>query len=242
MLAQSTAIQAYQLRPGGTRARLSILRMEAIETAKAPLYAGTDRIKSWRDVRAYTLGGYASAFGHGLFGGSQGEGRAKTSIWYTHSGEYFRNETDAHEFSNDYGRRYIDHTGWYTDTEASEMAIGIVAQLPHGRYIAGYRWTSNDERVYFPEIFSGEDAQKEAARMADEHARVFAEDAREDAERFDAMQEIEGEIDDAREELREKLALRNHPKFSRAREEAKRLIARIRDKRETLQNDYSDLR
>ena len=238
MLAQSTAIQAYQLRPGGTRARLSILRMQAIETAKAPLYAGTDRIKSWRDVRAYTLGGYASAFGHGLFNGSQGEGRAKTSIWYTHSGEYFRHECDADNVDGS----GIDHSGWYTDTDQSEFAIGIVAFLTHGRMIAGYRWTSNDERVYFPEVFTGEKADIEAARMADEHARVFAEDAREDAERFDAMQEIEGEIDDAREELREKLALRNHPKFTRAREEAKRLIARIRDKRETLQNDYSDLR
>ena len=69
--------------------------------------------------------------------------------------------------------------GWYTDSYQDETAVGIIASLPHGRFIAGYRWTSNDERVYFGEVFANED---DAARMADEHARVFAENCRDSEE------------------------------------------------------------
>ena len=93
--------------------------------------------------------------------------------WYTHSGEQFRNERDACEVLR------MRHTGWFTDNYQDDTAVGIVASLTHGRYIAGYRWTSNDERVYFDDVFTNED---DAARMADEHARVFAENCRDSEE------------------------------------------------------------
>ena len=73
-----------------------------------------------------------------------------------------------------------------TDSEGYDKAIGIVASLTRGRYIAGYRWTSNDERVYFDGVFTDE---SEAARMADEHARVFADSAREDNARYETMRD-----------------------------------------------------
>lgn len=89
------------------------------------------------------------------------------SMWFNSSGKpYFRNERDAHDVIT------IRHTGWFTDDMQSDMAIGIIASLPHNRFIAGYRLTMNDERVYYSEIFADED---DAARMSDEHARVIAE-------------------------------------------------------------------
>lgn len=125
--------------------------------------------------RDYTLNTWRNAYGAGLHhGGGQ---------WYTHGGEQFRDERDAHDILPRLPR------GWYTDADANETAVGIVARLPHGRFIAGYRWTSNGERVYFPEVFTDED---DAAGAADGHAERFAEDAREDDERFRAMADAEG--------------------------------------------------
>ena len=109
---------------------------------------------------------------------SQGKDSAGTRyecpVWYTHGGEYFRDEKDCHEVIVTMRVR-----GWHTGPcEGSrDVAIGIVARLPHGRFLAGYRWTANDERVYFPGLF---DDECDAARMANEHARVFAERNRKD--------------------------------------------------------------
>ena len=105
-----------------------------------------------------------------------------TPIWSTFSTDVFRNERDAQDILA------LRHDGWFTDDECNETAIGIVGRLPHGRFIAGYRWTYNGERVYFPEVF---DAGEDAACMANEHARVFAEGAREDSKRFSAMIDAE---------------------------------------------------
>ena len=96
-------------------------------------------------------------------------------------GEQFRNERDADACNGG-----PDHSGWLTDSEGYDKAIGIVASLTHGRYIAGYRWTLNDERVYFDGVFT---AESEAARMADEHARVFADSVREDNARYETMRD-----------------------------------------------------
>ena len=47
-----------------------------------------------------------------------------------------------------------------------------MARLTHGRWIAGYTWSLNDERVYFPHVY---DDERDAAIAADEEARIFAE-------------------------------------------------------------------
>lgn len=168
-IAQSTTIQAYQLRKGGTPARMAILRMIAADSVNNRNPATRLQPGDWRGVRRWTLDNYADAYCSGISQGSDG----KSPIWYSHGGEQFRNERDA----NDVIR--LSHTGWYTDSYQDETAVGIVASLPHGRFIAGYRWTSNDERVYFDEVFTDEE---DAARMADEHARVFAENCRDSEE------------------------------------------------------------
>ena len=174
-ISQSTTIQAYQLRKGGTPARMAILRMIAADSASNRNPATRLQPGAWRAARSYTLCNYAAAYCAGI--------NQSADHWYSHAGEQFRNERDA---DNCDGGRY--HRGWFTDNEVYDKAVGIVASLPHGRFIAGYRWTSNDERVYFDGVFSNEN---EAARMADEHARVFAASAREDSARYEAMREAE---------------------------------------------------
>lgn len=196
-IAQSTTIQAYQLRKGGTPARMAILRMIAADSVNN--FNPSTRLQpgDWRGARHYTLKSYAGAYCSGINQGA--------SNWYSHGGEQFRNEQDAHDVTGG-----PDHSGWFTDVYQDEKAIGIVASLTHGRFIAGYRWTSNDERVYFGEIFTDE---TEAARMADEHARVFAESAREDSERFQAMILAELDAEEKLIEVQKAFALRHRAKF-----------------------------
>lgn len=134
--------------------RLAMFRAEAAKGKWA-------RPMTWRDVRFATLKS-SSGLDQGL--------NDKTPIWYCHGGAQLRNERDYQEIM---GR---NHTGWFCDDYHNEAVIGIVAGLPHGRFLAGYRLTMSDERVYFGEIF---DDESDAAHMADEHARVIAEQERE---------------------------------------------------------------
>lgn len=162
-IAQHTTIQTYQLRKGGTPARMSILRMIAADSANNANTHTRLEAGDWRGARHWTLADYESAYGHGMSQGLNG----KTAVWCAFSGSAVRNERDAHDIAR------IGHRGWFTDNEYQEdMSIGIVGTLTHGRFIAGYRLTMNDERVYFDEVFTDEE---DAARMADEHARVIAE-------------------------------------------------------------------
>lgn len=146
--------------------RLAMMRKAFAEHAfKYPYCPETIKPRSWRDIRRTTYGSveaYCGCLGQGL----NGKG---TVVWYTYQGPYFRHERDAHDIVR------MRHKGYYTSSHWDELAFGIVASLPHGRFLAGYRWDSNDERVYFPEVF---DNREDAARMADEHARVFAESVR----------------------------------------------------------------
>lgn len=106
--------------------------------------------------------------------------------------------------------RGIRHTGWFTNADGatfkdgSGKARGIVTQLPPapgfpgGRFLAGYWWGDNAESVVWPELY---DDETEAARAADSHAEAFAESAREDSERFDAMQDAENETEEKEQEF-----------------------------------------
>lgn len=172
-IAQSTTIQAYQLRKGGTPARMAILRLIAADKANNRNPYTRLQQGDWRGARSWTMKNYATAYCSGINQGFDGAGHARSAVWYSHHGEQFRNERDACEVLR------MRHTGWFTDNYQDETAVGIIASLPHGRFIAGYRWTSNDERVYFDEVFTNED---DAARMADEHARAFAENCRDSEE------------------------------------------------------------
>lgn len=202
----------------GAPTRLRCLKNRALESYKGP-HPG--RASTWRDARAWGFHNWEVAFCT-LNQGKQGN----TPIWYTHHGEYFRNERDADDILS-----AIDHTGWFTDMDGSERAIGIIASLPHGRFLAGYRWTGNGERVYFPEVFT--DA-KEAARAADSYAEEFAEMAREDSERFDAMREAEDEVEHVEALLRKRLPGRNAT--GGLREEVRGLIEELRQVRKDAEH------
>jgi hypothetical protein len=188
-------------------------------------------LATWRDARQWTFGNWRAAFGE-LAQGFNGEGYARKAIWYAHTGEQFRNERDANDIDGARG-----YAGWFTDAYGDEKAIGIVGMLTHGRYVAGYRWTSNDERVYFDEVFSDE---VDAAKYADQCAESFAEKERDYSEQWQAARALEDATEDALTRLRECIALRHVQCMQYVRDEARGLVETIRANREKLRTDYKD--
>lgn len=66
-------------------------------------------------------------------------------------------------------------TGWYLDREFMDETVhGVVYQLPHGRFIAGYADPHNDGPACL-DVTTIHDNESDAERMADEHARIMAE-------------------------------------------------------------------
>ena len=178
---------------------------------------------AWRTVRYATL----TQPGHlaqGMNGGAP--------VWYAHTGAAFPREEYADECY-----RGIRHKGWFTDADCTMKARGIVVRLPHEKFLAGYELDDTGERVYFPEIFTDE---SDAARRADGHAERFAEACLEDSRRFVDAQELEYRCQKLADNLAEKLALRNNPRFPDAREEARELRTELRETRERLQNEFPD--
>ena len=178
---------------------------------------------TWRTVRYATL----THLG-GLHPGSNGD----TPIWYADTGPAFPRETYADECAGG-----PDHHGWFTDAECDEKARGIVVRLPHGKFLAGCEWSANGERVYFPEVFVDE---RDAARRADSHAESFADACREHDAKYHEAQKLQTEAEDMAQQLAEKLALRNDPRFPGARASARELLTELRELRERLQNDFAD--
>lgn len=144
---------------------------------------------------------------------------------------------------------HIRHTGWFTNDDGttykdgSGKSRGIVVTLPampgfpDGRFLAGYVWGDNDERVLWPEIYNNE---QDAAQAADSHAEIFADIQREDNAKLNAARDLENDIEDAFTRLRECLALRHRACMAYVRDEIAELCETIRDKRETLKTDYGD--
>ena len=178
---------------------------------------------TWRTVRYPTLT-RPGDLTQGMNGGAH--------IWYTETGPAFPRETYADECL-----RSIRHKGWFTDAECDENARGIVVRLPHGKFLAGYEWSDNGERVYFPEIFTDEE---DAARAADGHAESFADACREDDAKCREAQELEYRCQKLADYLAEKLALRNSPRFPDAREKARELLTELRELRQRLRDEFAD--
>ena len=203
----------------GAPRRLAYLRASAQRrNEKFPGSAAT-----WRTVRYATL----TQPGHlaqGMNGGAP--------VWYAHTGAAFPREEYADECCQG-----IRHKGWFTDADCAMKARGIVVRLPHEKFIAGYEWDDNGERVYFPEIF---DSETDAAHQADGHAESFADDCREHDAKDREAQDLQTESEDMAHQLAEKLALRNNPRFPDAREDARELLTELRELRERLQNDFAD--
>lgn len=210
----------------GARNRLAILRRDFEQWFVKNPHAPRDRVKSWRDVRFATFKSET--------GLDQGSNDGKP-IWYTQSGQFFRREF----WCDDVRDACIGHTGWYADSHQESKVRGIVARLPHNRWLAGY-WTSdNDERVYFPTIY---DDWADAARAADSEAESIADKEREHNEQWEEAREIENKISDLKDRIAELFALRNHPKLGKvSREELEEKLAEVREKSEKLATDYKDV-
>ncbi len=179
------------------------------------------RPMTWRDVRFSTLSSTSDA-GPGLNG--------KTPVWYAFSEQFPREQ-----FADEVEGVRIDHTGWFCDDEQNEKARGIVAKLPHGRFLAGYAMEDSGQRVYFLDIH---DSARDAALMADEHARVIAEDESAHSAKYDEARKLETDIEDAYARLRECLVLRHKACMAYVRDEIRELCETIRDKKGTLSGSY----
>lgn len=218
--------------------RMAALKAAADKLNANPYRAKPDMIYTWRDVR---YSGFHNAaencitLSHGF---ETDESGRKTPIYYTHCGQQFPRECYADEIMGNHGRPLIDHGGWFTDTDHRYTARGVVVRLPHGRYMAGYEWSDNGERVYYPEIY---DCEREAMYAADGYAEIFAERAREHDEKCEVAATIQETIETDIVRLRECLALRNNPCFAKLRREAVNIIERIREMRETLRTKYADV-
>lgn len=211
--------------------RLALLRAAFdAHAARYPHCPESLKPKSWRDIRGTTFAGVAAYCCAGLHLVTSDDGAS----WYTHGGAQFRDE----QFADECDSVRIDHTGWFTDVDRDEKARGIIARLTHGRFITGFHWSTNGERVYFPTVF---DDERDAALMADEHARIFADHAREDSERAARAQSLQHYEEDALTRLRECLALRNNKCFARCRNEARYLVQQIRTLRDELCSDFADV-
>lgn len=210
----------------GAQRRLDILRRDAEklnEGYNARKAANNPEPYTWRDVRYGTFKSRCN----GLDGGRNGD----RHIWYTFSGDQFTRERYADEIIR------IDHQGWYTDCDGRETARGLVVALPHGRFLAGYHWTDNDERVYFSEIYTDQD---DAARAADSEAERFAEVCREDDWKYQQARGLEDGIEASLKRLRECLALRNNKCFAHLRDEVRELLEAIRKGRRELETEYAN--
>lgn len=129
--------------------------------------------------------------------------------------------------------------GWYCDPDCNGTAIGFVGSIPHGRFIAGVRFTNADGYAYLPEVFT--DA-KEALNQADEHARILAEHECEYQTRWREARDLEDKISEQQADLCMQFALRHHKRLgAAAREAIADLTDAIRDARNTLTRNYGDV-
>jgi hypothetical protein len=184
---------------------------------------------NWREARRYGFHNAAAAYAT-LDQGSNDD----RPVWYCHTGPEFRDERYADEVYSG-----IRHKGWFTDAQMYDVARGIVGRLTHGRFIAGYELSMNDERVYYPDVF---DDETDAARAADEHARIIGEQESDYARGFQEMQELESEIETRAQGLARSFALRNNARFPDARDEVREMAAEIREMRERLTDEFAQYR
>ena len=220
---KDTRIQAYQLKAGGTRARMAILRMIAADSANNINPHSRLQPGDWRKARDTTLGKYESYFGMLSQGRNNDE-----PVWYSFIEGYFRRETTCAAML---GRNY---QGYCSDDMGTTIS-GIVASLTHGRFIAGYEVSDTGERVYYGDIYSDE---YECARMADNHARVAAEKEREYRERWRAAQELNDALQEAQDSIRELWSARHNRAVRKLIHEH---ITTARASRIQLNNEYSDI-
>lgn len=133
----------------------------------------------------------------------------------------------------------VRHSGWFMDAECCDTVRGVVVALPRGRFLSGYHMTQNGEFVYMPAIY---ESAREAAQQADHAARLAADEAQEYAHRVQQADNISTELAGLRRRLAELRTLCQFaPRAKTYRTEARAVLLMIRDRRDTLKRDFSDV-
>lgn len=245
MTAHYQALQTpnYLIIATGVTSRDRLRRLREISVAEVAKHGDTyanpncPTPKTWREARKWGYGNWSAAFCAGLNQGfhSNKHSSEKEPVWYCHAGACFRGEKFADD-CEDAPRSVRNNQGWYSDEGGRETVRGIVSRLSHGRFIAGYKWSINGERVYFQDIY---ECEREACMAADSAAEYFAQVCRDDDEQFQAARKLETDIEDNLQRLRECLALRHRKCMEYVRDEAHDLIEAIRKARKSLNTDYA---
>lgn len=107
-------------------------------------------------------------------------------------GSFYLNSDFMPGRSWQWGDEVVDlgHSGWYCDEYGDTIARGLVICLPHGRFLAGWSLGEGMTSGYDGALYTD---QEEAARAADEEARIVAEH---EQEYHETMEEDEDEDED----------------------------------------------
>jgi hypothetical protein len=217
---------------GGALARLTILRgIAAHSNAPDVNLPPSKRFADWRAAREFGFNTRTLDLCEGYNVEYIGNTEKRRPIWSTFAGPRFRNEEKIH----DVRELNIRHSGWYADADCSATVCGIVARLPHDRWMAGYYSSENGERVYLARVF---DTLEEAAQEADDEARRIAEDEKEYSERYQAAHDLDDEIAQRETDVRELFPMRHH---ARARRELAAAVDTLRTLRARRDDEYSDI-
>lgn len=120
---------------GGSVARLARLRAEAKRLSSLPYMSGS---KTWREAR-YSK--FSSLYPEACAGFNGSEPIVSA---FSADALPVRRIQYADELLK------LRHSGWYADDDGTRGTIrGIVASLPHGRYLPGYYGSDNGEYVLF---------------------------------------------------------------------------------------------
>jgi hypothetical protein len=216
-----------------SRKPLYLSLSKPVERLSALRAKGAKVGKDWREARDYGAHNWAASYGE-LSEGYNEEHGTRVPLWTTFTGPKFRDE----KFCDESDAYRVTHTGWFTNDDCDEKARGIIGRLSHNRFVAGYEFSMNGERVYFADVYSEE---RDAVISADHHAERFADIEREYNARWRAARALEDKNESAFQRLRECLALRNNACFASLRDEARELMETIRANRLTLATDYKDV-
>lgn len=174
-------------------------------------------------------------------------------------------------FADEIAGRSVSHTGWYTDEHGlnGQVLRGAVYQYPARNgcpfYVAGYREGENSRKRGWSDSSgenggtclllraliiggmggreSNDDGVRDAARLADEHARVSAEHAREYESAWQAGRRFADYGEEIAESRRQFLELRREIKSAgRPANETPTICATLRRKCESLLSDIRNAR
>ena len=189
--------------------RLAMMRAAFAQHAtKYPHCPEHAKPADWRGIRSWGLHSYASAFGLASFGWNDGPCNTRIPVITSFDRESL--PVRSIRYADEFAYSPVDHKGWYADENGfgdRGVIRGIVASLPHRRFLSGYESTDNGEIVLF--IGQTFDNEKDAIRDADHEAETYAEQCRDDNARYCAMQDAESHAESVAVDVKPAFEARN---------------------------------